>query len=409
MTSLVVGIFVLTYALIAARRSRWLPLGRPAGAMLGAVLMVAAGALTPEQSFRAIDGNTILLLFALMLLTVYVERAGFFDWAVRATVAHVASPMGLLAAVSLLAGGLSAFLMNDTVCVFLTPLVCALCARTGLPYAPFLMAVATSANVGSALTLVGNPQNMIIGTFSRMDFVPFLLRSLPAVAVGLALNTGLLWLFYRRRLQASASLAEHGFDAPIDRPRLLLLGLVLAGIATGFASGLHLGYTVLAGVCVLMVTTREDPRPVFARVDWGLLVFFSGLFVVVEGLVTTGLVARGWHAALPWMNLTSGPGVARLTAFLTAGSNVVSNVPMTLLTGPSLPALGHPAFGWVLLGYVTTVAGNLTLLGSVANLIVAERARDHYALGFWEYLRFGLPATLLVLAAGVPLVWWATT
>lgn len=408
MTSLVVGIFVFTYVLIAARRSRWLPLGRPAGAMLGAVLMVAAGALSPEQSFRAIDGNTILLLFALMLLTVYVERAGFFDWAVRATVARVTSPAGLLVAVSLLSGALSAFLMNDTVCVFLTPLVCALCARTGLPYAPFLMAVATSANVGSALTLVGNPQNMIIGTFSRMGFVPFLLRSLPAVAAGLALNTGLLWLHYRSRLQASASLAAHGFDAPIDRQRLLLLGLVLAGIATGFAAGLHLGYTVLAGVCVLMVTTREDPRPVFARVDWGLLVFFAGLFVVVQGLVTTGLVARGWHAALPWMNLTSGPGVARLTAFLTAGSNVVSNVPMTLLTGPSLPALGHPGFGWVLLAYVTTVAGNLTLLGSVANLIVAERARDHYTLGFWEYLRFGVPSTLLVLAAGVPLIWWAT-
>jgi Na+/H+ antiporter NhaD/arsenite permease-like protein len=180
---------------------------------------------------------------------------------------------------------------------------------------------------------------------------------------------------------------------------------VAVGVVAGFFLGLHLGYTTLAGVLVLMVIEHREPREAFARVDWTLLVFFCCLFVVVAGLAKTGLIERAWAWAAPDLNLHSARGVALFTALMTLGSNVVSNVPMVLLTGPHLAGLGNGTFAWVLLAFTTTVAGNLTIVGSVANIIVVEGARDHYTVGFWEYLRFGVASTIVVLAVGVCVVY----
>lgn len=405
MTYVAVAIFSLTYVLIATRRLRVLQIGRPAGALLGAVLMVAAGVLTPAESYAAVDQATIVLLFGMMMLTAYLDRAGFFHRAAGALLHRCRTPWGLLAATAILPGLLSAVLVNDAVCVFFTPVVLELCRRAKLPFGPFLIALATSANIGSAATLVGNPQNMIIGSLSGYGFGAFLLRAGPAAAVGLAVNLGLLWVYYRRRLPAQFA-ADVGAAQPDPAPGALWPALVVTGgIVVGFFAGADLGFTVLAGVALLVLWERHEPREVLARVDWSLLVFFCGLFVVTAGLAKTGLVDRAWQAAAPSFHLGDAPGIASLTGLLVAGSNVVSNVPMVLLTGPYLGPLGHPEFGWVLLAYVTTVAGNLTLVGSVANIIVAERARDDYVLGFREYLKFGAVSTLAVLAVGVPVLW----
>jgi Na+/H+ antiporter NhaD/arsenite permease-like protein len=407
MTSVVVAIFGLTYALIASRRLRLLPIGRPAGALLGALLMVAVGALTPAAAYQAIDGDTILLLFGMMLLTAWFGEVGLLDDLAARGLRLANRPGSLLVTVALLAAGLSAMLVNDTVCVFLTPLVLAVCRAGRLPPGPYLIALATSANIGSAATLVGNPQNMIIGSLSGLPFSTFLLRAGPPALVGLAVNVGLLWLWYGRRLRRSA--AESPVltppAAPRGRPRDRLLALVvLAGVLVAFLAGLHLGWTAVAGALVFLLVRREDPHRIFARVDWPLLVFFCALFIVVEGLVSTGLVADAWRGAAPALDPSRPGGVTLLTGFLTVGSNVVSNVPMTLLAGPYLETLGLGDTGWVLLAYVTTVAGNLTLLGSVANIIVAETAREEYTLGFFEYLRFGFVSTVVALAVGVPVV-----
>ncbi|MBI5488345.1 MAG: anion transporter [Deltaproteobacteria bacterium] len=406
MTTLVVLIFALTYVLIAAaRRLTWLPLGRPASALLGAVLVVAVGALTPRESYAAIDHDTIVLLLGMMLLTAYLDRASFFEVLARQVIRLGGTPVGILMAVGALSGVLSAFLVNDAVCLFLTPVVVATCRRARLPFGPFLIAVATCANLGSAATLVGNPQNMIIGSLSGYGFASFLLRAAPAAVIGLLLNLVLLRLYYRRALPSRVDSAEDG-PAPIpDRGKLVLTGVVTVGIVAGFFLGGHLGYTALAGVLVLILIDRRNPQETFARVDWPLLVFFCGLFVVVAALRKTGLVDDAWGAARPYLGFHTAGGLASFTAAMTAGSNLVSNVPMVLLAGPHLSAVGDPGLGWVLLAFTTTVAGNLTLVGSVANIIVAESAREHYALGFREYLRFGFVSTLLVLAAGVPAVW----
>ncbi|MCB9566566.1 MAG: hypothetical protein H6710_05030 [Myxococcales bacterium] len=398
----IVAVFLVTYALIAARRLALLPIGRPAGALLGAVAMVAIGALSPEESFAAIDHDTLALLLGMMLLSAYLARAGLFDRLTELLLRRFATPRRLLVAIAGLSGVLSAFLVNDTVCLFMTPLVVALCRRGGLPYPPFLLALATSANIGSAATLVGNPQNMIIGAMSGLGFVEFLAAAGPAAALGLAVNIGLLLVYYGRTLPPT--LAVVPADPPpeaADRREVWTTGAVTLAIILGFFLGLHPGYTVLGGVIVLMLRDRRDPHEVFTRVDWPLLLFFTGLFIVVAGLRASGLVDAAWVALRPACELDAPAGIAAFTGLVSAGANLVSNVPLVLILGPNVDSLAAGPLPWVLLGFVSTVAGNLTLLGSVANIIVAEGAREVHELGFFEYLRFGALSTVVVLAIGV--------
>jgi Na+/H+ antiporter NhaD/arsenite permease-like protein len=398
------GVFLLTYALIASRRLAVLPIGRPAGALLGAVLMVALGVLTPERALASVDGATIALLFAMMMLSAYLERSGLFARLSDLAIAVSRGPRGLLLAVAIAPGVLSAFLLNDAVCLFLAAPVVSLCRVRRLPFGPYLLALATSANIGSAATLVGNPQNMIVGSLSGYRFVPFLTAVGPAAAAGLAINAALLFLIYGARLPGRFAEPEEPADAKLEahRPRLTIL--VTLAIVLGLLFDLDLAFTVLAGVMVLVLADREEPVGALRRVDLALLVFFASLFIVVAGLESTGFVADAWTLLRAHVSLDSASGLAVLTSLLTGGSNLVSNVPMVLLAGPHLAELGSPERAWALVAFVTTVAGNLTLVGSVANLIVVERAREHYDLGFFEYLRFGAISTLLVLAAGVPLV-----
>jgi Na+/H+ antiporter NhaD/arsenite permease-like protein len=404
-TTLILLIFGLTYVLIAARRLSLLPIGRPAGALLGAVLMVAVGALTPEESYHAIDHDTIVLLFGTMLLTVYLDNAGFFEWLASKAIALCKSPWYLLEMVALLSALLSAFLVNDTVCLFMTPVVIATCRRAKLPMGPYLIAIATSANIGSAATLVGNPQNMIIGSMSKFPFAQFLMYAGAASLIGVVLNILLLRLYYRRVLPKTMELSEQ-LSVVVDYRRLKIVSLVTLLVIAGFFAGFHLGYTAVGGCVILILSERKDPREAFSRVDWALLIFFCSLFIVVKALAKTGLVEECWNCLSPHMNLAQPGGVAIFSAFMTIGSQIVSNVPMVMLAGPHMPQLGSSELGWVLLAFVTTVAGNFTLIGSVANIIVAEKAKKDYPLGFFEYLRFGFVSTLLVLCVGVVLLVW---
>jgi Na+/H+ antiporter NhaD/arsenite permease-like protein len=295
-------------------------------------------------------------------------------------------------------GALSALLLNDTICLFLTPVVCAVCVGRHLPLAPYLLALATSSNIGSAATLIGNPQNVLIGSLGPLDFVGYARAVAPAALIGLALNALLLRLFFRRALAATPTLADPPVSTPLQRAPVWVLALLLIA----YAAGLHLAFSTLAALALLVLRERREPK--FDGVDWPLITFFAALFVVVEGFAATGLPGRAWAFASPHLALETPLGVAWFSGYTLLGSNLFSNVPLVMLTGPLLTKLGSPERAFALLGFVSTVAGNLTLLGSVANLIVAERARGHYELGFVEYLRFGLVSTLLVLLVGVPVV-----
>lgn len=376
--------------------------------------MVASGAISPKESYAAVDHETIVLLFAMMLLSVYLDESRVFirlsSWLIRAA----GTPFRLLVGVSLLAASSAAFLLNDTVCVFMTPLVVTICRRSRLPMGPYLIALGTSANIGSAATLIGNPQNMLIGSMSGMGFVDFAAAAVLPTVIGLVVNIVLLGLYYRHRLPKTLAVDGDDGDHSARVPTAFITALeaergvpaivvVVVCVVIGFFLGFDKGYTALAGVAAMVILKRADPRPQFAQIDWTLLVFFASLFIVVAAFAKTGLVDQAWAACAPLMNLETGRGLGIFTAALTLGSNLVSNVPLVLLLGPRLAASGAGSQAWVLLGFVTTVAGNLTLVGSVANLIVAETAREHYTLGFGEYLRFGVTSTILVLVTAVPL------
>jgi Na+/H+ antiporter NhaD/arsenite permease-like protein len=400
-TIMAVAIFALTYALLAVPRTRWLPLGRPGAALLGATLMVAAGVLDPVTAVAAVHLDTLLLLFGMMLLAGAVEEDGALaaldQWALRRA---QGSPRRLLALVGITAATLSAVLVNDTVCVFLTPLVLRMCQRAGLAPMPYLLMLATAANIGSAATLVGNPQNMLIGALSGLSFGAFVLRAGPAVIVALLVHLALV-----DRLTKAA--LPQGFTcAFVDPPAQKRLGVVvLMAVAVALVAGLPMGWAATAGGLSLTVLRRRSPDRALRAVDWPLLVLFAGLFIVVEGLRATGLVALAMATVAPLLHLGTAPGAIGLAATLTAGSNVISNVPMVMLIGPEVPALGPADLAWPAIALITTFAGNLTLVGSVANLIVAEAAAPTVAIDFGAYLRIGVPATLCSMLVGLPVLW----
>jgi len=399
-TPAAVVIFAGTYVLVSMRRLRVLPLGRPAAALTGAVLMVLVAGLPREDAYRAIDHDTLALLLGMMGLVAYLAKAGFFEIVAEGLVRRAGTPLRLLLGVGLLSGVASAFLVNDAVCLFLTPVVVLLCVRQGLPFVPFLMAIATCANIGSVATLVGNPQCMILGNKGDLRFTEYALRMAPVAAAALLVNLALLAAYYGRRLRG-VRLAPGA--PPARRPGFRRAVGVTALVVAGFFAGLPLGWAALAGFAALMVLSREDPGPVLKRTDWSVLLFFAGLFVVVAGFQGTGLADRAWEAVPP-PDLGSLGGRGVLTGMLAAGSNVVSNVPIVLIVAEKLRLMGGAGVGWYLAAMATTFAGNLTILGSVANIIVAEEAWEHHELGFWEYFRFGAVSTACTLAVGVLLL-----
>jgi Na+/H+ antiporter NhaD/arsenite permease-like protein len=259
------------------------------------------------------------------------------------------------------------------------------------------MAAATAANVGSVATLVGNPQNMLIGVSSGIGFNRFFVAMAPVAIGGLVLVTLVLFAVYRGALAPRA--VEVG-TAPARRVhRPLLRKSIVASILLVIAlvAGMPVPLAALGAASVLLVTRRLKPARVFQEIDWSLLVFFSGLFVVTAAAERLGVT----NAVFGWLQ-RSGTGIPVLSVAAAVLSNIVSNVPAVLLLRPVVEGLARPEVGWLTLAMATTLAGNLTLLGSVANLIVAESAGHHgVQLSFREYLRGGVPITLLTLGWGI--------
>jgi Na+/H+ antiporter NhaD/arsenite permease-like protein len=399
-----IAIFGVTYALISGRRLKVLPLNRPAAALLGAVLMVATGVMTPEQAYRAVDFDTIVLLLGMMLIAAYLFLAGFFEWAADEILKIAKTPQQLLLYVTLASAILSALLVNDTVCLMFTPLVVAVVVRGKLPLFPYLMALATSANIGSVATLVGNPQNMIIGHFSGIPFLRFSASLLPVAAVGLAINYAILRFGFRNALKKAAISRENLPKPHVDRALFCKVCVVFVLVFVGFSMGFNLAWTALTGAALVMVLARRDTHEVLKLVDWHLLVFFAALFVVVDGLNETGLPSEIYER---WRGVFGASVTAQawnVSWFSVAGSNIFSNVPFVLVAGKWVSGFARPELMWKILALTTTFGGNLTILGSVANIIVVEAARGHIEVGFWDYAKYGIPITIASTVAGVAIL-----
>jgi len=258
-----------------------------------------------------------------------------------------------------------------------------------------------SANLGSVATLVGNPQNMIIGHMSKIPFLRFSASLLPVAIAGMAIEYTILRIGFGRVLREAVIHRPETGLRKLDSRLLAITFLVLALVFAGFVAGLNLSWTALAGGALVMVLARRDTHEVLKLVDWHLLVFFAALFVVVEGLNGTGLPDQIYRAVHGVFGVSVGRQAWNLAWFSVVGSNIFSNVPFVLVAGKWINNFAQPELMWKVMALATTFAGNLTILGSVANIIVVESAKQHVEIGFWDYARFGIPVTIFTTTVGM--------
>lgn len=392
-------VFTITYLVIASRQLHWVGLDRPAGATVGAVAMVVVGGLPMDRALAAIDLHVVILLFGILLIAAYLQEAGFFRLCAYLVLTRARSARSLLFALTFVAGGLSALLLNDTVCVLLTPLVVAVIVEARLPPLPYLLALASAANVGGVASFSGNPQNMIVGAAAHgtISFGQYLVLALPVGAACLAANAAaLLWLF--RRELPQGPLADRTPPKPaLDIPLAMKSLAALAAFACMAVAGVSLSGAAMCAAAVLMVVARTPPKRAFASVDWQLLVFFAGLFVVVAGIAHAGVLDQMFNALAPVVARGDAVGDLGFVGLVVVASNLVSNVPLVLIAVGWVRAMADPAWGYIMLAVSSTLAGNLTLFGSVANVIVMEGAGPRGEIGFWRFLRYGVVLTVVDL------------
>ena len=390
-------IFVGTYLVLTIGRFPGFRMDRTGAAIIGASLMIAFDALTMEEAIRSVNYETLILLFGMMIVVANLRLSGAFAVVSAWVVEHTRHPLALLTAIVAVSGGFSAFFVNDTMCLVLTPLVLDIVTRLRRNPIPYLLAVAMAANIGSAATITGNPQNMMIGAFSRIPYRTFAAALAPISAVGLVLTVVLIAVVYRREFL-------HAPPFAVERPRvrvhtaLMWKSVAAAGAMIAFFfAGLPVSKVAVVTGAVLLITRRVKPERIYREIDWSLLVLFAGLFVVIAGAEKAFL--RGDILALAQRLQLERTGV--LTLWSAILSNLVSNVPAVLVFKPFLSRMADSQHAWLTLAMSSTLAGNLTVLGSIANLIVIERSRRTIRISFLEYLKVGVPLTVLTLCIGV--------
>jgi Na+/H+ antiporter NhaD/arsenite permease-like protein len=393
-------IFLATYTVLAIGRLPGLRVDRTGAAIIGASLMIGTDVLTLDEAYRAINFDTILLLFGMMIVVANLRLSGFFTVISEWVIEHARRPMALLTAIVAVSGLFSAFFVNDTVCVAMTPLVIEIALSLRRNPTPYLLAVAMAANIGSAATLTGNPQNMIIAGLSRLPYREFAAALSPIAAAGLAVTVAVIYLFYRSEFRDSRQFTPERKAVRVNRPLMIKSLAISAGMIVFFFTGWPVPKVAVVAGALLLLTRRVKPEKIYAQVDWPLLVMFSGLFVVIAGLEKSAF-ERGLQASAARAHLENPFALSGLAAVI---SNLVSNVPAVLLFKPLIPRLTDPARGWLTLAMSSTFAGNLTILGSVANLIVVHQARRHVRIGFWEYARVGVPLTIVTLLIGAAML-----
>jgi Na+/H+ antiporter NhaD/arsenite permease-like protein len=406
MTDIVVAVFVVTYLGMAAGRVPGLKLDRSGIALLAAIALIAVEAVTPAQAATFVDRPTMMMLFGLMVVAAQFGVAGVFEGAARRTAAFAHRPRRLLAAVVAVSGGLSAVLANDIVVFAMTPLLCTGLRSRGINPVPYLVALAASANAGSAATLIGNPQNILIGQMTGLGFWRYAAVAVPVSIAALAIVHGVVAWVWRAEFAAAhaAGPPQEEKQAPLysDRRQFHKALVATAALLILFATPVPREIATLAVAGILIASRRIESRQLVGAVDWGLLILFAALFVVtgaflaaVEGATGSGGVAAHL-SALGWLP----DRLSTLVPLALVMSNTIGNVPSVILILQAWPS--PPEGAMAALAILSTFAGNLFLVGSLANIIVAERAQAAGArLGFAEHARAGVPIALLSTAVAV--------
>ena len=428
-------VFALTYIALAIGKVPRLGLDRAAIAFVGAAMMLVTRVLTLQQAVApdSIDYETLFLLFGMMVVVGFLRISGFFSRLTTWALGQIRTPGGLLAVTILLSGVLSAFLVNDVVCLAITPLVAQLARRLRFDPLPHLIGVATAANIGSTGTITGNPQNMIIGIQSHIPYLRFAAHLLPLAAIGLIIDFSVIAWVYRRELVAPQSSEGDSANNNDARDEAAIGGcsgnanenlahtsgrsaevaaesrshdwlqrksvvVTLVTILLFFA-GFQIALVAIAAAAVLLMDPLESER-IYHQIDWSLLLMFIGLFIVVHAFQVR--VVATWRVE-QWHWLLRHP-IDLLSVASAVLSNLVSNVPAVLLFEPVMRTIPQASRqnAWLALAMSSTFAGNLTVLGSVANIIVVENARRvGVTISFWEYSKVGIPVTILTLSLGI--------
>lgn len=403
---IVVAVFVLTYLGMAVGRVPGFKIDRSGIALIGAIALIAAEIVTPSQAAGFVDGPTMMLLFGLMIVAAQFGAAGAFAGIARRIAALSDRPHRLLAGIVLTSGGLSAVLSNDVVVFAMAPLLCAGLRTRGVNPVPYLVALAASANAGSAATLIGNPQNILIGQMTDLGFWHYIALALPVALAALAVVYGVVAFLWRGNLKpALGSSAADSGSLYSDRRQYLKAVLATGVLLVLFMTPVPREISALVVAGALLASRRIESRELIEAVDWNLLILFAALFVVTGAMVAQ--LEGGEAGALAQRLTTSGWLPDRLSILIPAAlamSNTIGNVPAVILI---LQAWHAPPEGaMVALAILSTFAGNLCLVGSIANIIVAERARgEGVRLSFGEHARAGVPITLI--STGLAAAWLA--
>jgi Na+/H+ antiporter NhaD/arsenite permease-like protein len=397
MTGTVVAIFAIVYLGMILGGLPFVQLDRTGIALLGAIALVGLEILTPEEAARSIHLPTLLLLFSFMVISAQMRLGGFYAWVTQRIASLPVSPASLLGAVMVVVAGLSAVFSNDVVCLAVAPVLIDGCRRRGLDPVPYLLGLACAANVGSAATLIGNPQNMLIGQVLALSFADYLAVAIVPVALGLAATWVLIGWQSRQRWQAVAALSapERREDEPVLDRWQTAKGLVVVALllAIFLFTDWPREVAALTAAGMLLMSRKFHSTKMLGLVDWELLILFIGLFVVNHALERTGVTRQVFQElAASGMSMRE-PGTLFGATFLL--SNLVSNVPAVMLL---LPAATEP-FAGPMLALVSTLAGNLLIVGSIANMIVvAAAARQGIEIDWKRHGRAGIPVTVATLA-----------
>jgi Na+/H+ antiporter NhaD/arsenite permease-like protein len=422
------AVFLFTYFLISIRRLPRIKLDRPIAALVGAVLMLVLGVVTPERALESIDLDILLLLLGMMLLVVGLELCGLFEWVSIRMIRYSGTQFRLLLLVMVVSAVLSALVLNDAVVLMFTPIVIKACRLVKTDPVPFLVGEVVAANIGSVATAVGNPQNAYIATKAGIGFLEFSAALLPVAVVSLLIGVALIYLVFRKDIEkgdaavlrslalengwsrlrnsilAGDSQAKEGMVNLRKRRRALQAILLITIIAVlGFSLSSFIGISLsmvafaagVAAFLVLLLMTDVRSGEVLRKVDWSIILFFVGLFIVLQGVRDSGLLTE-IQALFPGFGPGETSTLGSLTLFSAVLSNLVSNVPAVMLLGEMIPIQSTDL--WLALASSSTLAGNATLLGAAANIIVAEKAESMgVEVSFMRFVKAGLPIAILTL------------
>ena len=402
-------IFLITYTGIIFTRLPGINIDRPSASFFGAVAMIVFGVLSFDEAIRSIDFNTISLLIGMMVIITVLELDGFFAFVANKTITAAKNERRLLFIIIFTTGISSAFLVNDAVVLLYTPIVISICRNSEIDPIPYLIAEILASNTGSAMTITGNPQNMLIGINSGISYGAFLLHLMPVSIAGMIIIYFVIKFLYPDNFKKINVIKPHAglyaynylsmkFSVPI-----FVLVIVLFFI--NGRPGLSIPVISLTGASLILIFGKIKPSEVIKNIDWVLILFFSTLFIVVGGIEKTGLIQNILNS---WSITPDLHGIGVIHGVSLILSQIISNVPYTILMIPILKNTGSDII-WLSLASASTIAGNATIFGAMANIIVIESAKKlDVHISFFEFFKAGIIVTILTLLLSVFLLYLQT-